>query len=62
MFDKFDDRPSRDFAPRQMFQGDWTCSECGGKITELPFEPSNDRPIFCRECHSKKRAQRGFRR
>ena len=43
---------------RQMIQGNWTCSECGAKITEMPFEPSPDRPIFCRECWSKKRDAR----
>jgi len=43
---------------RQMFKGNWKCSECGKEITELPFEPSGDRPLFCRECHSKKRPRR----
>jgi len=41
-----------------MVQGNWECAECGAKITELPFEPSGDRPIYCRECWSKKREQR----
>jgi len=59
VFKKFD-RPQRDFAPRQMIQGDWTCSECGTKINELPFEPAADRPIYCRDCWSKKRS--AFRR
>ncbi|EKD49389.1 MAG: hypothetical protein ACD_63C00161G0001 [uncultured bacterium] len=40
---------------RTMHKGNWTCSECGAEITELPFEPDGDRPIFCRECHQKKR-------
>lgn len=47
------DRPQR-----QMVQGDWTCGDCGNKITELPFEPSGDRPILCRDCHSKQRQSR----
>jgi CxxC-x17-CxxC domain-containing protein len=59
-FKRFDNRPKRDFIPRQMIKGDWTCSECGAKITELPFEPSPDRSIFCRECWSKKRQTRRF--
>lgn len=46
------------FGPRKMFQGNWKCSECGTAITELPFEPSGDTPLFCRECFSKKRAER----
>ena len=44
---------------RPMFQGNWTCSECGAEITELPFEPDGDRPIFCKDCHRKKREERG---
>lgn len=40
---------------KQMVQGSWQCAECGAEITELPFEPSGDRPVFCRDCHSKKR-------
>lgn len=59
-FQKFNEGSDRGFAPRQMYQGDWTCSECGVKITELPFQPSADRPIYCKECHAKRRAQ--FRR
>ncbi len=58
-FKKFERKPGGDF-PRQMFQGDWTCADCGTKITELPFQPSADRPIYCRDCHAKRRSQ--FRR
>jgi len=43
---------------RKMYQGNWTCSECGAKITEMPFEPSPDRPIYCKECWRKKREER----
>jgi len=57
-FKKFE--PGKEFPPRQMFKGDWTCADCGAKITELPFQPSPDRPIYCRDCHAKRRAQ--FRR
>ena len=32
--------------PRPKFQGDWTCSKCGGKITELPFDPDPLEPAF----------------
>lgn len=41
-------------APRQMVQGNWTCSQCGAAITELPFEPDGERPVFCRDCHRQK--------
>jgi len=52
------DNQSRGFAPREMIKGNWKCSECGVEITELPFEPAADRPIYCRECWSKKRPPR----
>jgi len=52
--------PRKDF-DRQMVKGDWKCSECGKEITELPFEPAPDRPIYCRDCWSKKRSEK-FRR
>ncbi|MBL7141849.1 hypothetical protein ISS21_02000 [Patescibacteria group bacterium] len=51
-----DDRGS--FPPRKMFQGDWKCSECGKAITELPFKPAPDRPLYCRDCWRQKRSQR----
>jgi CxxC-x17-CxxC domain-containing protein len=44
---------------REMHKGSWTCSDCGAEITELPFEPSPERPVYCRECWTKKRAERG---
>lgn len=55
-FKKFEQRG--DFPPREMHQGNWKCSECGTEITELPFEPAPDRPIFCRDCWKAKRSQR----
>jgi CxxC-x17-CxxC domain-containing protein len=30
------------------------CSECG-KETEVPFKPSGDRPVYCKECFMKRR-------
>lgn len=52
-----DDRSQGNFPPRQMVKGKWTCSDCGKEITELPFEPAPDRPIYCRECWMKRRNQ-----
>ncbi|MFA6410648.1 MAG: CxxC-x17-CxxC domain-containing protein [Candidatus Buchananbacteria bacterium] len=46
------------FGPRQMYQGNWTCSQCGAAITELPFEPDGTRPIFCRDCHRQRKSDR----
>ena len=30
------------------------CSECK-KECEVPFKPSGDRPIYCKDCYSKKK-------
>ncbi|MGD6809601.1 MAG: CxxC-x17-CxxC domain-containing protein [Candidatus Bathyarchaeia archaeon] len=34
-----------------------TCSECGQEC-EVPFKPDPNRPVYCRECWSKKRPAR----
>jgi CxxC-x17-CxxC domain-containing protein len=39
-------------APRQMYPA--VCSSCG-KETEVPFEPRNDKPVYCRECFQTRR-------
>ncbi|MFW6102408.1 MAG: CxxC-x17-CxxC domain-containing protein [Chloroflexota bacterium] len=41
--------------PRHMFPV--ICAECG-KDTEVPFEPTNGRPVYCSECYSKVRLSR----
>lgn len=33
---------------------DAVCSECG-KECKVPFEPDEDRPVYCKECYKKKR-------
>jgi len=40
---------------RKMYQGEWTCSGCGGAITELPFEPRETSNLKCRDCYIKDR-------
>ena len=35
---------------RQMYPA--VCATCGIN-TEVPFEPRQDRPVYCRECYSK---------
>jgi len=35
------------------------CSECK-KETEVPFKPSGDRPVYCRDCYQKHRPERRF--
>ncbi len=46
-------RRSRDGGERQMYQV--VCAACG-KETEVPFQPKDDRPVYCRDCFNKKRA------
>lgn len=43
---------------RKMYKGNWKCDECGAEITELPFEPSEGRSLYCKECWREKRNQR----
>ncbi|HZJ84849.1 MAG TPA: zinc-ribbon domain containing protein [Syntrophomonadaceae bacterium] len=38
---------------RPMFSA--VCAECGQETT-VPFEPSGDRPVYCRECFQSRRA------
>ena len=33
--------------PREMFSA--TCSSCG-KEAQVPFQPSNDKPVYCSDC------------
>ncbi len=39
--------------PRQMHPA--TCAECG-MMTEVPFQPRGDRPVYCSNCYTKIRA------
>ena len=41
--------------PRQMYPA--TCSECG-KSTEVPFQPSGEKPVYCFDCYRKIRPAR----
>lgn len=41
---------------RPMF--DAVCAECGAD-TQVPFQPSADRPVYCRDCFRKRRDSRG---
>jgi len=40
---------------RQMFPA--VCAQCG-KETEVPFEPREDRPVYCSNCYNKVRQTR----
>ena len=42
---------SNGYAPRrQLFPA--VCADCG-KATEVPFEPSQGRPVYCSDCYRK---------
>ncbi len=41
------------FGPREMHKA--TCSDCG-KECEVPFKPTEGRPVYCKECYAKKKA------
>ncbi len=38
--------------PRQMYSA--VCSACG-KPCEVPFQPRNDRPVYCSDCFAQQR-------
>jgi len=40
---------------RQMFRA--VCAECG-KETQVPFQPKDDRPVYCRDCYLKNKETR----
>ncbi len=40
-------RPQNNRGPRELF--DVTCSECGTE-TKVPFRPTGDKPVYCRDC------------
>ena len=35
-------------APRQMYPA--VCASCGAE-TEVPFQPSGEKPVYCRDCY-----------
>ena len=41
--------------PRVM--SDATCSDCGQQ-TKVPFKPTEGKPVYCRECYSKRKPKR----
>lgn len=42
---------------RQLFEV--TCASCGKK-TQVPFKPSGDRPVYCRDCYMQQRRGSGM--
>ncbi len=45
--------PRRGFdGPKEMHKA--TCSECGQEC-EVPFKPTEGKPVFCKECYRKRK-------
>ncbi len=44
---------------REMFPA--VCASCG-KDTQVPFQPRNDRPVYCSDCFSAQRQGGGYER
>lgn len=42
-------------SPRQMYSA--RCANCG-RETEVPFKPSPDRPVYCKDCFQPKERRR----
>ena len=38
--------------PKEMFKA--TCAECKNEC-EVPFKPREDRPVYCKDCFSKRK-------
>ncbi len=45
-------RPSSGRAPREMFSV--VCAQCG-KQAQVPFQPTGDRPVYCKDCFGSRR-------
>jgi CxxC-x17-CxxC domain-containing protein len=44
-------------APREMFTA--RCSQCGGEA-KVPFQPSGDKPVYCRDCFQARQTDRRY--
>lgn len=41
-------------ANRELFEA--TCASCGA-VAKVPFQPKEDRPVYCSECYAKMKAE-----
>ena len=48
----FGDRERFDSAPREMHKA--KCADCGNEC-EVPFKPTEGKPVYCRDCYQKRR-------
>jgi len=51
----YERRSSFDRGPREMHKA--VCADCGEEC-EVPFKPTEGRPVYCRECYQNHRPQR----
>jgi CxxC-x17-CxxC domain-containing protein len=51
----YNNRQSDFQSERRLFPA--TCAQCG-KSTQVPFEPKEGRPVYCRDCYQKIRVER----
>ena len=47
-------RPMTASPARERVETHTTCSACG-KLTTVPFKPTQGRPVFCRECFQQRK-------
>ncbi|MBI3038214.1 zinc-ribbon domain containing protein [bacterium] len=38
-----------------------TCADCG-KVTQVPFKPTGEKPVYCRDCFGKYKSDQGQER
>ncbi len=50
-----DKRKNANKETKEMYTG--VCAKCGGPAT-VPFQPTNDRPIYCSECYAAMKQQK----
>jgi CxxC-x17-CxxC domain-containing protein len=55
----FNNRPSRDFGPKEMHRAE--CNSCH-KECEVPFRPNGKKPVYCADCFSKEGGEQRFER
>ena len=47
-------RPAGAAQARERVETQTTCSECG-RVTTVPFKPTQGRPVYCRECFQQRK-------
>ncbi len=48
-------RPAGAAQARERVETQTNCSECG-KVTTVPFKPTQGRPVYCRECFQQRKS------